>query len=519
MKRMLCMLLTAIMMLTLACPVMAEETALRESLVMVENGDWWGLDVTQLDGSATAQGLIGDSLVTVDAAGNMLPGIASDVKVSEDGLTITMTIPEGMYYYNGEQVEPEDVVASIERIKTVSPFGSQVACIETMEVSGRDVIMHLSAFSFDLATALGGSFITIMDKDEIEAKTDDELLWDCHPYGLYSIKEYVQGSHVTVTRNPGYKTYNPYVENKGPALIEEITVRFITEEFTVAQEANLGNVDYIVSMSPNGAAQVTSADMAQTKISGTPQINYLEFNLDDPVTGDYNVRKAIALAIDREALAEQCNGSIVPAYSFVLDSVFNHNAEWAEYYKANFCNNKEEAIRLLEESGWKDTDGDGIRDKDGQPLSLQFISSNIESPDTIVAQALQIQMMDIGVWLQIDFHEDSYHYEVLENGEFQLGMERFGWSEPIMLLQWAFCWPNNLEYAGGLDNYMGIIDQMAKNPNADERTALVYECEKILGETIIDVPLFDTTSIVVAEAGLTHPVYLDNGACYFNDMH
>lgn len=518
MKRMLCMLLTAVMLLALACPAVAEEAALRERFVMVEGSEWWGLDVTQLDGSATAQGLIGDSLVTLDEQGNMLPCIASAVNVSEDGLTITMTISEGMYYASGEQVEPEDVVASLTRIQEISPFGTQLACIESMEVSGRDVILHLSTFSSDLATALAGSFVTIMDKAELDAKTDDELLWDCHPYGMYAIKEYVQGSHVTVVRNPGYVTYNPYVENKGAALIEEITVRFISEEFTAAQEANLGNVNYIVSISPNGASQITSENMVVEQVAGTPQINYLEFNLDDPVTGDINVRKAIALAIDREALAEQCNGSIVPAYSFILESVLNHNAQWAEYYKANYCNNKEEAVRLLEESGWVDTDGDGIRDKDGQPLSILFIASNIESPDTIVAQALQIQLMEIGVWLQIDFHEDSYHYEVLEAGEFQMGLERFGWSEPVMLFQWAFCWPNNLEYAGGLDAYLALVDQIAKNPNAEERTALVYECEKILGENIIDVPLFDGTSIAVYGSDVVPPVYMENGSVYFNDM-
>ena len=91
------MLLTAVMLLALACPAVAEEAALRERFVMVEGSEWWGLDVTQLDGSATAQGLIGDSLVTLDEQGNMLPCIASAVNVSEDGLTITMTISEGMY--------------------------------------------------------------------------------------------------------------------------------------------------------------------------------------------------------------------------------------------------------------------------------------------------------------------------------------------------------------------------------------------------------------------------------------
>ena len=46
----------------------------------------------------------------------------------------------------------------------------------------------------------------------------------------------------------------------------------------------------------------------------------------------------------------------------------------------------------------------------------------------------------------------------------------------------------------------------------------MYECEKILGETIIDVPLFDTTSIVVYASDVTPPVFMSNGAVYFNDM-
>ncbi len=517
MKRIISMLLTVLLLVPFACPAAMASDVTRDSIVIAEASEWWGLDVTQLDGSAFAQTLIGDSLVTLDKDGNMQPNICSAITVSEDGLTITMTFPEGSYFASGEQLEPEDIVASLERIQKVSPFASQFSTISSMEVSGRDVIFHLDHYSADLYSALSSGFMSVMDKDELEAKSDDELLWDCHPYGQFAIKEYVQGSHVVLTRNPGYVTYNPYVDNKGASAVQEVTVRFITEEFTMAQEFNSGNIQLVMNISANGADQITAANAVRENVVSIPSVNYLEMNLTDPVAADAAVRQAIGLAINREELCEICNNVITPSYSYVTENVRNFNESWAKNYKENYCNDLERAKQVLEEAGWVDTDGDGIREKDGQTLTINYVLGNL-LPDTTVAQALQLQLYEAGIMLNLDIQEDSYHYEMLANGDFQMGMSRFGTADPILLLQWALNYFPSFEYVGGEEAFFEAIDQIASNPNPEERTEAIYPLEELLGDSYLVIPLFTTSQIVVYADDVTPPTYMGNGSVFFNDM-
>ena len=516
MKKLLSLILLAVL-LTFASAVASAEAPVRDSIVLAEMSEWWGLDVTQLDGSAFTQGLIGDPLVTMDNEGNIGPLIASEVVVSEDGKTITLTIPEGMYFASGEQLEPEDVIASLERIQKVSPFASQYSTITSMEEDGRNVILHVDHYSADLYAAMANSFTTVMDKAELEAKTDDELLWDCHPYGAYSYEEYVSGSHVVLKRNPGYVTYNPYVENKGAAYIDEITIRFISEDFTLAQEINAGNVNYAMGVSTACADQITRENAVVENRQAIPNVTYIEFNLTDPVAGDDAVRLAFAHAINREELASLVNNTIDPSYCYVTEKVRNHNADYEAHYRETFPFDIEKAKAILDEAGWVDTDGDGIREKDGQTLNIDFVLGGVE-PDQTIAQGLQIQLYEAGIMLNLNIQEDNYHYEVMANGEFQAGFSRFGTADPVLLMQWVLNYFPSFEYVGGEQAFFDAVTAMAVEPDAAKRTEMIYDLEKICNETQLIIPLYTTTTTTVRDEDLANPVFLGNGFVYFNDM-
>lgn len=516
MKRMLSLLLTALLILSVGQVALADEVV-RDSIVMTEMSEWWGLDVTQLDGSSFMQTLIGDAPVSLDGNGEMGPLIASEVKVSDEGHTITLTFPEGMYFASGEQLEPEDVIASLERIQKVSPFASQYSTITSMEADGRDVILHVDHYSSDLYAALANSFTTIMDKDELEAKSDDELLWDCHPYGAYSCEEYVPGSHAVLKRNPGYVTYNPYVENKGPAYIEEITIRFISEDFTLAQEINAGNVNYAMAVSRACADQVARENAVVENRQAIPSVNYIEFNLTDPVMSDPAVRLAFAHAINREELASLVNDTVAPAYCYVTEKVRNHNADYEAHYRETFPFDLEKAKALLDEAGWVDTDGDGVREKDGQTLNVDFVLGGVE-PDQTIAQGLQLQLFEAGIMLNLNIQDDNYHYEVMANGEFQAGFSRFGTADPVMLMQWVLNYFPSFDFVGGEEAFMAAVDAMATEQDSAKRTEMIYDLEEICNETQLIIPVYTTTTTTVRDDDLTGPLFLGNGFVYFNDM-
>ncbi|MGN0204607.1 MAG: ABC transporter substrate-binding protein, partial [Coprococcus sp.] len=204
----------------------SEETAAKDVMTIIDD-EWYGTDLYQQDNWSTGQSLIADPLFTLNPeGGDLLDGICTDLTTSEDGLTMTMTVPEGKYYATGEQVEPEDIVASIEWGLEVSPYSDGYANIESMEVDGRQVILHLSEFRSDLMYYLGECFVGVIDKDQLDSMSQDELMWGAVPYGMYSVESYEPGSGVTLVANEGYSTDNPLVENKGAAKIKNVEVRF-----------------------------------------------------------------------------------------------------------------------------------------------------------------------------------------------------------------------------------------------------------------------------------------------------
>ena len=182
-------------------------------VLIIQDSAWEGVDLFQVSSWNDMQCLLADPILEKDPeTGDTLPGIASESKWSEDGLTWTLTFPEGMKYSTGEQVEPEDFIASVEYGLEVSPYADGYRAIESMEVDGRNVIVHLSEYQADMLFNFQSCFVGMMDKDELDKMTADEKLWGIHPYGAYYLDEYQPGAYAVLKANEGYKTNNPMLK-------------------------------------------------------------------------------------------------------------------------------------------------------------------------------------------------------------------------------------------------------------------------------------------------------------------
>ena len=487
------------------------------TLVIAEGSQWWGADTVLLDGSSFTQGLVADPIISLDADGNMAPCIAEAVSISEDGLTITLTIPTDLKFHTGETLLPEDVKASLDRFKAVAPFASNLECIESISVEGQDVILKLREFTSDIAVSLSGSFITVQDKDVLDAHDDDFLLWGAKPYGLYYLDTYVEGSHVLLKRNEHYKTYNPLVQNKGPGYYSEITVRFIPEEFTMANALNLGDIQGSFSISTEGIAQLTRDDLEIKNFVSIPNIDYLEFNCDAPLLTDVRVRKAIALAIDREKLREVNNDLVIPSFTIITEGTPNKNDEAEVFFRDNYNTDIEASKALLAEAGWADSDGDGYLDKDGTKLELRIVANDSVIENNTV-QSLQIQLKQVGIDLKIETYADYYHYDVIVEGNYDIGLEHFGWQEPVLLLQYVMCDTTNSDVCGITDEYYEVVGKIQHSVEYDTRTEYVGKAEELLRENWITVPLYSSMATMVFSDACSDILFTPNGAAFFNDL-
>lgn len=516
MKKKLAVLVLALaMILSMAACGNSTSAEKDNTQLNIIDSEWRGLDTYQLDETAGAQGLSSSALFQWDPETNsMVDNVCTDWQVSEDGKTATFTVPEGMYYSTGEQVEPEDVVASIQHGLDVSPYSDGYSNIESMDVDGRQVTLHLSEFRSDMQYYFCAGFVTVIDKDELDTMTNEELMWGCHPYGMYALAEdgYVSGSEVKLVKNEGFSCSNPLVENQGAGHFENVSVRFNVEEFTQTEDLKAGNVDLIMSISEAQKIDLEGDDTIVLADTTYPNIDYFEMNTDSPIFSDINVRTALALSIDREALVDVVDGMIAPAYSMITESMQNYNADTAEWFKANLANDKERAMELLEESGWVDSDGDGIREKDGETLTFTWYAW---TDSTTIPEAMAEQLREVGFDMQIETLDWNYVYESINADDYDAGIEWLSWAEPMLIFNACYY---DLNAPGNTDQYYADVEAAATTIDTDARTELVGDLQIHLFENVNMIPMYSELSFTAMNADLQGFNVLADGTAPLNDL-
>ena len=485
--------------------------------LIIQDSTWEGVDLFQVSSWNDMQCLLADSILEKDPeTGAALPGIASDSQWSEDGLTWTLTFPEGMKYATGEQVEPEDFIASVEYGLKVSPYADGYRAIESMEVDGRNVIVHLSDYQADMQFNFQSCFVGLIDKDEIDNMSADEKLWGCHPYGAYYVDEYQPGAYVILKANEGYKTNNPRLKNQGPSPIKTIKVVFSGQSFTFAQGVQNGDYDVLSTVPSEYYEELKNAKNIEMVEAYGAEVNYVELNMTDPLLQDINVRKAIIHAINRDNLATYLSEFEKPAYSLVLKKCLNYSEEAVDYYKANYGYDAELSKKLLADAGWTDTNNDGFVDKDGKNFVFEFDCRDSETAKK-VAQSLQIDLKAVGIDMQIKTQNWSYVNQDVVDGNFQMAYLGLGWSEPFLLVD-NFC-NRNVECTNpDPENYNAMVAKARKTVDYDEITKQITAIQKKLYDYCTIVPLVDNNGYRCWRSEIKGIVHTPTGGFYLGDV-
>lgn len=519
-KKIFSLMLIVAMVFTLAAcggddtPTEGDEA--RKDLTIIDS-EWYGIDTYQLDGSSGGQSLVSATMFEWDPEeAKVVDNVCTDWTVSDDGNTVTFNVPEGMVYSTGESVEPEDVKASIEHGQKVSPYSDGYANIESIDVDGRQVKLNLSHYSSDMEYYFTADFMCIIDKDELDSMSDDELMWGCHPYGPYHLDEangYVSGSEVNLVRNDDYKCANPLVETKGAWAFETIKCRFNVEDFTAAEEIKSGNAGMIMSVSKNTKQELDGDENIELINSAYPCINYFELNTDSPVFSDIRVRQALALAINREELEELSEGTITPAYSMIYNTMQCFSQDAYDYFKENLSNNQEKAKELLDEAGWVDEDGDGIREKDGQKLSFTF---DAWTDWTVIPEAMSNQLKEVGFEMNIEAIDWNYIYENINADDYDSGIESLGWAEPILILNMCYYDKNA---PGNDDTYRKLVKACSSEPDPEKRIENITEVQMHMFENVNIIPLYGDNDYSALHKDLKGYITQSDGTSLLNDLH
>ena len=343
--------------------------------------------------------LLFDGLVTKDANFHFTPALAERWEL-RDPLTLVFHLRDGVRFTDGRAMTARDVVWSINSMRdgtVISPKAATYASVDRVEAQDtRTVVLHLKQPDNFLLTNLSTGAIGIVP----EGSGRD--FWQ-HPVGTGPFRFVSQqiDQNVVIERNPFSWQTLPKLER----------VRFavVPDAITESLELEKGSGDVAINSLPMDALPVL-AKRPQIQIEDTAgtQIQYLAFNVRDPLLSDARVRQAISCAIDRKLIIE----SLMLGHAQAAISLLPVE-HWAwSGDVARFDYDPARAAQLLDEAGHP-------RGSNGIRFHVTMKTSNIEDV-RLLAAVLQQQLAHVGIALDIRTYEFATFYADVTRGAFQM---------------------------------------------------------------------------------------------------
>lgn len=329
-----------------------------------------------------------DKLVAFDAEYNWIPSIATSWEQIDD-YTWEFTVNTDIKFQNGDQVTMDDVVYSLERIKSTPKTADAGAYIDSVSYEGNVLTLKVTEANNAVIPRLL-SLSYIMDKSYIEEKGESALYSEAIGTGPYRVKAFTPGTTMVMETWDGYTGTKPQIEEINVIGIAEAASLYIAVETGRAQYAGF------ISALEVGNAENNKNLYVQTDSSNI--VRDINLNCQKGPFADVRVRRAIGYALDRESWC-MLDGGHLPTRSMLANT-------FAYYYESENLPeyNKEKAKELLAEAGYNESN----------PLSFELITYRDESG----LELLQSDLKSIGVNMTVTQLEFSVYLSREGAGDF-----------------------------------------------------------------------------------------------------
>ena len=419
---------------------------------------------SSVDGACLAVNMF-EGLYTYDANGDLQPALAENTEVSEDGLTYTFTLRDGLKWSDGTDLTAKDFEYAWKRAaapETGADYGYMFDAIATTADGALDVtasedgktltvnLVAPCAYFLDLA-----AFPAYLPVPQAQVEAAEG--WETNPgawaaeagfvtNGAYTMTAWTHEESIVLTKNDNYYRADEVT-------IPEIDLMLSADDTAILSAYNAGNLDFADTVPTNEIASLMgNPDFHVIDNLGT---YYAAFNVNSPIFDGKTVdqaiamRKAFAILIDRPYIVEtvgQTGQKVATSYipAGMADGnggVFKENGAAYNfpvgdgYYPEDVADNAiDEAIALLEYAGYE-FDDNGMLSAD-TPIKITYLT-NDGTGHIGVAQIMQQDFAEIGIQMEIDTREWNVFLDERKQGNFDFARE--GWladfNDPINMLE------------------------------------------------------------------------------------
>lgn len=433
-------------------PAVADEEAMSAAVIVIPQDP---LGFNGLVADTGYEAMVGELVLLavseIDPEGNVYPELATEIPTLENGgvifdeenwtMDVTWNLRQDVFWADGEQVTADDIIFTWDAI-TDPEMGIWVDGVDyTDSIEKLDdftFVVHYNTVYTSYQTQFGGDNFNVYPAHFCDA-SQGFTAWDCNREplsdGPYILEEWVTGDHLRFARNENY-----YQEGK-PA-IDTIIVRIVPEQSVRKTMMAEGDADMNMWLSESEAAELSELENVNVSFAPSERWvfrlipNLVERGTVDPagpphpVLGDVKVRQAIRMSID----VDKITNTVFLGYPKPV---------WTEFFRPPYiCDvpqpafDVEGAKALLEEAGWTDTDGDGVREchgcqtaEEGDIMEIELMTYGEYGEVLELAHQLIGEMLsDIGIQADLSVVEGAVLWAdyasggLEQNGDFDLNL-------------------------------------------------------------------------------------------------
>lgn len=435
-----------------------------------------------------------EGLLKPDSEGNLVPAVASDYTMSEDGLTYTFTLRDGIKFHNGNPVTVADVKYSIEVCAGLNggdPLISAFSNIESVETPDEQTIiitLKESSSSFLAVLATVEAAIVPADIDDLQN----------NPVGTGPYK-FVSRS---LQENVILERFDAYWGE--PAHIQDITIKILADSDSIVMNLEGGAVDMVARVSTTQAAELGDDFEVLEGTMNLVQAVYLN-NSVAPFDNEL-VRQALCYATNKQEILDfVSDGKGTPVGSSIFPAFGKY---YIEELNDTYPTDIEKAKELLAQAGYAD----------GFSFTMKVPSNYHQHVDT--AQVVAEQLKQIGVTANIELIEwEAWLSDVYQGRDFEatlVGVDASTLTAGAMLSRFCSDAHNNFINYNNADYDTAYANALAAEAASDDDKATEYykECETILADTAANIYIQDMCELVAIRKGYAgyefYPLYIQD---------
>jgi peptide/nickel transport system substrate-binding protein len=414
-----------------------------------------------------------EGLTRFMADGSVVAGLAQSWEISDDGLTYTFMLHDGVTFHDGTTMDAEDVKFSLDRARSDDSINAQkglfadIADVTVVDPLTVAVTLSQPNGMFLFNMAWGDAVI-------VAPESIDTIASNPIGTGAFTFTDWVQGDRLELTRNESYWGQ--------PAALETATFRFISDPTAAFAAVMAEDVDAFVGFpAPENLPQFEADPRFQVLVGNTEGETILSMNNKMPPFDNVLVRQAVSLAIDRQSIID---GAMF-GYGTPIGTHFApHNPDYVDLI-ANSTYNPQRARELLAEAGFAD----------GFTTTLKLPPpSYARRGGEIIAS----QLREVGITAEISNLEWAQWIEEVFNGK-DFGLSIVSHTEPMDIGIYA-----DPEYYFQYDNpeFQALMDTLNATTDPATRSALLADAQTTISEDYVNGYLFQLAVPTVAKAGL-----------------